>query len=66
MTVQCEGMDEGEIFELNGESYRVVYTKEDAAIYAEAACTSNLTDLSFAFENNSSFNKDILTLQNFL
>lgn len=46
VTVQCPGMPDGVVFELNGRQYRVVYSKEDALRYAETACTSNLTDLS--------------------
>ena len=59
VTVACLNMPNGEEFELNGKTYRVVYSKEDAANYASTACTSNVTDMRSAFENATYFNSDI-------
>lgn len=58
VTVLCLGAPNGAEFELNGKTYRVVYSKADAKTYAEIACTSNMTSMwSMGF--GSSFNKDI-------
>jgi surface protein len=59
VTVACLNMPNGEEFELNDKTYRVVYTKEDAVTYASTACTSNVTDMRSAFENATNFNSDI-------
>ena len=59
VTVACLNMPNGEEFELNDKTYRVVYTKEDAVTYASTACTSNVTDMRSAFENATYFNSDI-------
>ena len=59
VTVTCLDMPDGSVFSLKGKDYRVVYKKEDAATYAESACTSNITDLSQTFKDNTNFNKNI-------
>ena len=59
VTVACLNMPNGEEFELNGKTYRVVYTKEDAVTYASTACTSNVTDMDRMFEGATYFNSDI-------
>ena len=59
VTVACLNMPNGEEFELNGKTYRVVYSKEDAATYASTACTSNIINMSYLFKDNIYFNTDI-------
>ena len=58
VTVVCSGMADGVEFDLNGNTYRVVYNKADAVAYATSACTSNITSMG-GFFSNTSFNEDI-------
>src|SRR5690625_1706624 len=54
ITVTCRGMANGEEFELNGKSYRVVYDKREAMASPGDSCTSNITDLSQVPESETS------------
>lgn len=58
VTVTCLDMPDGSTFNFNDNSYRVVYDKSDAKTYAESACTSNVTDLSW-LSLGTSFNFNI-------
>ena len=50
---------ETHVFSDSPTEYVSVYTKEDAKLYGERAATSNVTDMSFMFQNATSFNSDI-------
>ena len=60
-TVFSKDVPEGEtkVFVADGLEYVSVYTKEDAKLYGERAATSNVTDMSYMFQNATSFNSDI-------
>ena len=60
-TVFNKDVPEGETYTFVGDpiEYVSVYTKEDAALYAERAATSNITNMSSTFNSASSFNGDI-------
>lgn len=47
------------VFSDSPKEYVSVYTKEDAKLYGERAATSNITDMSNMFYNDTSFNSDI-------
>ena len=50
---------ETHVFSDSPKEYVSVYTKEDAKLYGERAATSNLTDMSYMFQSDNSFNQDI-------
>ena len=59
-TVYCKGVANGTEKEINGKTFRVVYTKPDAANYAAIACTSNMTDMSeMPWPDKANFNEGI-------
>ena len=50
---------ETHVFSDSAREYVSVYTKEDAKSYGERAAVSNMTDMSYIFQSNASFNQDI-------
>ena len=50
---------ETHVFSDSPKEYVSVYTKEDARLYGERAATSNLTNMSIMFYQDTSFNSDI-------
>ena len=58
VTVVCKGMTSGETFDINGNTYHVVYGESDAQTYGSLACTSNMTDMSYTFYGLP-FNQDV-------
>ena len=60
-TVFCKDVPalETQVFEEGGLEYICVHTKEDAKLYGERAAVSNITDMSYMFQNDTSFNSDI-------
>lgn len=61
VTVKCEGMPDGTLFTLpqTGDiEWRAVHSMPQAVMHAEVACTSNITDMSFAYLSPD-FNADI-------
>ena len=50
---------ETHVFSDSTTEYVSVYTKEDAKLYGERAAVSNMTDMSYIFQSNASFNQDI-------
>ena len=58
VTVRCAGMADGTEFDVDGKTYRVVYSQDDAKTYAASACTSNMTDMGY-MQFGTNFNEDI-------
>lgn len=58
VTVICAGTPDGVEFELEGKTYRVVYSKADAKKHAAQACTSNMTLMNM-MSFGSAFNEGI-------
>ena len=60
-TVFCKDVPELEthVFSDSPKEYVSVYADADARRYGARAATSNLTDISYCFFNNASFNEDI-------
>lgn len=50
---------ETHVFSDSPTEYVSVHTSEDAKLYGERAATSNLTDMSYMFEEATSFNQDL-------
>ena len=58
-TIFCKDIADGETYTFDGTTYTSVYTKEQAKTLGTTAAVSNITDISYIFEDEQTFNQDI-------